>query len=62
MTDRPSPRKEKLRCAECGRESDDQARGWRARHGREYPHDQPETLVFCPECAEREFGTPRYAA
>jgi DNA-directed RNA polymerase subunit RPC12/RpoP len=44
-----------LRCAECGREADEQARGWRALHGKEFPEDESEAFVFCPECYEREF-------
>lgn len=43
------------RCAECGRLADEDARGWRALHGREHPEDPPEVVTFCPECAEREF-------
>jgi hypothetical protein len=50
------PEARPLRCAECGREADDTARGWRALHGRETPEDEPEAFVFCPGCAEREFG------
>jgi len=37
-----------LRSAECGREADAQARGWRALYGRELPEDAPEAFVFCP--------------
>jgi DNA-directed RNA polymerase subunit RPC12/RpoP len=55
VSDDPPVREERLRCAECGREAEDDTRGWRGLHGREYPEDQPETLVFCPECWEREF-------
>lgn len=40
-----------LRCAECGRESDPDAAGWRA-----YLDDDDQAVTFCPECAEREFG------
>lgn len=52
-------RAEPLRCAECGRAADEDARGWRALHGREHPEDQPETIIFCPHCAQREFGPER---
>jgi hypothetical protein len=45
-----------LRCAECGREADHKARGWRALHRKEDPADEPEAFVFCPACWEREFG------
>jgi hypothetical protein len=47
---------QRLRCANCGREADNKAKGWRALHGRGEPQDQPETFVFCPVCAEQEFG------
>lgn len=46
----------RLRCAECGRLADERALGWRALHGREQPEDEPDVFVFCPACAEREFG------
>lgn len=48
-----------LRCVECGRRSEESgfSEGWRA-----YPtleEDGSESLaLFCPECAEREFGEP----
>jgi hypothetical protein len=45
-----------IRCAECGREQREGERGWQALHGREQPEDVPEVIVFCPHCAEREFG------
>ena len=50
-----------LRCVECGAGSDALARGWRAYLAPEddEPEDddpEDELLVFCPECAEREFG------
>lgn len=50
---------ERLRCAECARAADDQARGWRALHGRDHPEDEPETIIFCAQCAQREFGLQR---
>jgi hypothetical protein len=43
-----------LTCAECGREprnDENAADEWRA-----YPDVSDELPVFCPECAEREFG------
>ncbi len=53
---------ETLICAECGRESDQRAAGWRAILG-EGLEDDPDpdyhddaVEVFCPECAKREFG------
>jgi hypothetical protein len=49
-----------VRCEECGEEPDVQAHaaGWVA-----YlvdladDPDEPEILVYCPACAQREFGT-----
>jgi hypothetical protein len=41
-----------MRCEECGREADGTARGWRATSG----NGSLMVAVFCPECAEREFG------
>ena len=38
-----------LVCLECGDESDE-ARGWRA-----YV-DEDDVLVYCSDCADREFG------
>jgi hypothetical protein len=48
---------ELLRCVECGAESDQLASGWRAYLAPD-AEDKPEgeLLMFCPECAEREFG------
>ena len=46
-----------LLCAECGRQPRDgenPADEWRA-----YRDIDDGLPVFCPECAEREFGTPR---
>jgi hypothetical protein len=40
----------RLACQECPRE-DKAGRGWKA-----YIADVFEVLVYCPECAEREFG------
>jgi hypothetical protein len=39
------------RCTECGRVWDGVERGWQ-RHR----VDLDETALYCPECAEREFG------
>ena len=45
----------RLTCAECGRESDEEARGWRAYlTGEEGAVDGVE--IFCPDCAREEFG------
>ena len=46
----------RLRCAECGREADEGARGWRGLLARANPEDEPEVVTFCSECAERDFG------
>ena len=43
----------RLVCSECGAVADDQADGWRAH----LMCDEPaEAAVFCPDCADREFG------
>jgi hypothetical protein len=43
----------RLVCAECGAASDAGAEGWRAF----LTCDEPaEAAVFCPDCAELEFG------
>jgi hypothetical protein len=46
----------RVRCAECGSESDDDARGWVALLGYDPREDEfPSAFVFCPDCAQREF-------
>jgi hypothetical protein len=42
-------------------EADEQARGWRALIALDPrdPDDEPLTVVYCAECAWREFGPPR---
>jgi hypothetical protein len=46
-----------MRCEECGVEADNQATGWRAyRNDDPDSDDEPGVLVYCPGCAEREFG------
>jgi hypothetical protein len=46
-----------LKCVECGAETDRLASGWRAYVADDLDEDEPEAkvLMFCPECAEREF-------
>ncbi len=45
-----------LRCEECGWENDDGALGWVALLGYDPREDDfPTAVVYCPECAEREF-------
>ena len=39
-----------LTCAECGTVADSAAQGWRA-----YLDDEDTAVLFCPDCAEREF-------
>jgi hypothetical protein len=50
-----------LRCSECRRQADDGAKSWRAYETQEPDDsDAPGAIgvgVFCPECAEGEFGT-----
>ena len=41
-----------LECLECG-EQDDSAKGWRAY----LEPDGDGVLIFCPDCARREFGS-----
>jgi hypothetical protein len=48
---RPNTDRGLLVCQECRRE-DDLGRGWKA-----YIADVYEVLVYCPDCAKREFGT-----
>jgi hypothetical protein len=46
-----------LHCTECGKWSDDEARGWRAvLAGETDIEDTPEVFFFCPDCAKRESG------
>jgi hypothetical protein len=47
---------QRLTCTECGQLSQPGADGWRA-YVAFIPEDgeAPETLVFCPDCAEFEF-------
>ena len=45
----------KLRCVECGREQAASEPGWKAYLTTD--EDEPaEAVVYCPECARREFG------
>jgi hypothetical protein len=45
-----------IRCAEWGAESEELAAGWRAYLAGDFDEDEDEVLLFCPECARREFG------
>jgi hypothetical protein len=44
-----------LRCIECD-ETTDIGRGWKAYLGGEPGVDEDEVVIYCPACAEREFG------
>jgi hypothetical protein len=48
-----------MQCEECGRDADVEAHGWRA-FVTHYPTaeeaEDPQLALYCPECAEREFG------
>jgi len=50
-----------VRCAECGKVGEGWMEGWRAMLGTDIDdEDAPtETYLFCPACADREFGPPR---
>jgi hypothetical protein len=60
MSDVPQPSSPqmvgRLECLACTREADDDARHWRAYIGGGYEGDGVIVGIFCPECAEREFG------
>lgn len=48
-----------LTCLECGARSDQEARGWRALIPYYSDEEQaPNLSLYCPSCAEREFGLP----
>jgi hypothetical protein len=47
-----------LACAECAAVTTILERGWRALLTDD-EHEPKHIVVFCPECAEREFGPPR---
>jgi hypothetical protein len=49
------PTTKQLQCGECGRVSRENERGWKAYLG-DADDGGDELLVFCPGCAEREFG------
>jgi hypothetical protein len=49
-----------LTCLECGERADEKARGWRALVPYDFEGDeQPDLSLYCPSCAEREFGPAR---
>ena len=53
----PTAQSEGVRCAECEAEAHEGTQRWRAFHSLE-ADDTVVTVVFCPECAQREFGEP----
>ena len=52
LTERESPDKSLLVCAECGAVSPPGAGGWRA-----YLDVDGQAVTFCPECSAAEFET-----
>jgi hypothetical protein len=50
-----------LKCVECGREQADDERGWRSYLTVDDADDEEpvEAVVYCPDCAAREFGRRR---
>jgi hypothetical protein len=52
---KPDHQTERLACVECGRVQAAARRGWRA-YLKTDEDDPAEAVVYCPECAEREFG------
>jgi hypothetical protein len=51
---RPAPRE--LRCIECDEIAAVPADGWKAYIGGGYEGEPLEVLIYCPACAQREFG------
>jgi hypothetical protein len=47
---------ERLICVECGREQGAGERGWRA-YLTVDEEEPAEAIVYCPDCAAREFGS-----
>ena len=45
-----------LVCVECGRTSTGSAEGWRSLLGGGYDIGELEAPVYCPGCAQAEFG------
>jgi hypothetical protein len=50
-----------VRCAERGKLGEGSMEGWRAMLGTDIDDENTptETYLFCPACADREFGPPR---
>jgi hypothetical protein len=52
----------RLKCEECGSgPAQPLARDWRAFLRAAEPGESEAVVVYCPSCAEREFGPPRPA-
>jgi hypothetical protein len=49
-------KRERLVCVECGRETTGPEKGWQAVLAGGVDEDELEVAVYCPACAEREFG------
>jgi len=47
---------EGVRCVECDRVAEGTPDGWKAFVGGGYEGEPIEVLVYCPACADREFG------
>lgn len=50
-----------LSCLECAEWTEEFERGWRA-YLTDDRFEPAEAVVYCPACAEREFGPPREPA
>jgi hypothetical protein len=52
----PTPDYTNLQCVDCGRVSRENERGWRA-YVTDDEDEPAEALVYCPDCAKREFAS-----
>jgi hypothetical protein len=48
-----------LWCLECGKLGEGSMKGWRALLGVDDENPPTGAYLFCPDCAEREFGPSR---
>ena len=55
------PPVETLVCVACDRPADASARGWQAHLADLDDDGQDEIVLFCPACADREFGAGAWA-
>ena len=51
------PRPVAVKCSECGATARAGADGWRAYVVGGYDGEDPEVVVFCPDCADRELDS-----